>query len=131
MANAPMYLGGDLTKLDSFAKRLVSNDEMIAVDQSGKPAKQVLGGEQPVWVSTQGNNTYYVALFNLNATPAIIHLPWNLLGVNGALQVRDLWNHQNLGPSVLPFTTVFERARCASAEGRHVRQDSARAFDQL
>jgi len=108
MANAPMYLGGDLTKLDSFGKQLVSNDEMIAVDQSGKPAKQVLGGEQPVWVSSQGSNTYYVALFNLNATPAIVHLPWNLLGVNGALQVRDLWNHQNLGPSVLPFTTVLK-----------------------
>jgi alpha-galactosidase len=108
MANAPMYLGGDLTKIDSFGKELVSNDEVIAVNQSGKPAKQVLGGEQPVWVSNLGNHTYYVALFNLNATPAVVHLPWNLIGVNGALQVRDLWNHRNLGPSPLPFTAVVK-----------------------
>jgi alpha-galactosidase len=108
MANSPMYLGGDLTKIDSFGKELVSNDEVIAVNQSGKPAKQVLGGEQPVWVSNLGNHTYYVALFNLNATPAVMHLPWNLIGVNGALQVRDLWNHRNLGPSPLPFTTVLK-----------------------
>ncbi|HEX3437279.1 MAG TPA: CBM35 domain-containing protein [Pseudacidobacterium sp.] len=108
MANAPLYLGGDLTKLDSFGKQLVSNDEVITIDQSGKPAKQVLGGEQPIWVSQQGSNSYYVALFNLNATPAIIHLPWNLVGVNGASQVRDLWNHQNLGPSASSFTTVLK-----------------------
>lgn len=108
MANAPMYLGGDLTHLDSFARQILSNDEVIVVNQSGKPAKQVLGGNQPVWVTNLGNHTYYVALFNLNATPAVVHLPWNLLGVNGALQVRDLWNHRNLGPSLLPFATVLK-----------------------
>jgi hypothetical protein len=35
MANSPMYLGGDLTKLDNFAKSAFTNDELIAVDQSG------------------------------------------------------------------------------------------------
>jgi len=108
MANAPMYLGGDLTKIDAFGKSLVSNDEVIAVNQSGKPAKQVLGGDLPVWVSSLGHNTYYVAVFNLNATPSVVHLPWNLLGVTGALQARDLWNHRELGPSLLSFTTVLK-----------------------
>lgn len=105
MANAPMYLGGDLTKIDAVAKQLAGNDEIIAIQQSGRPAKQVLGGEQPVWVSSLGNNNYYVGLFNLNATPAVVRLPWNLLGRAGALQVRDLWRHANLGPSAGSFTT--------------------------
>jgi alpha-galactosidase len=108
MANAPMYLGGDLTQIDSFGKQLVSNDEVVAVNQSAKPAKQVLGGDLPVWVSSLGNHTYYVALFNLNATPSVVHLPWNLLGVTGALQMRDLWSHQNLGPSALTYSTVLQ-----------------------
>jgi alpha-galactosidase len=107
MANAPMYLGGDLTKIDSFGKSLVSNDEVIAVNQSGKPATQLLGGYQQVWVSDLGNHTYYVALFNLNATPAAVQLPWNLLGVTGASQVRDLWSHTSLGPSILYYSTVL------------------------
>ena len=107
MANAPMYLGGDLTKIDSPTKQLLSNDEVIAIQQSGKPAKQVLGGEQPVWVSNLGDNTYYVGLFNLNATPAVIQLPWNLLGKTGASQVRDLWHHANLGSSALAFTMTI------------------------
>ncbi len=107
MANAPMYLGGDLTKIDGPAKQLLSNDEVIAIQQSGKPAKQVLGGEQPVWVSSLGDNTYYVGLFNLNATAAVVRFPWNLLGKTGASQVRDLWHHANLGSSAAAFTTMI------------------------
>src|ERR1035437_3176840 len=44
MANAPMYLGGDLTTLDDFGKQILTNDEVIAVNQSGHPAKQAVGG---------------------------------------------------------------------------------------
>jgi alpha-galactosidase len=108
MANAPMYLGGDLTKLDSFAKELLSNDEVVAINQSGHPAKQVLGGNQPVWVLSLGNNTYYIAIFNLDDVSTIIHVPWNLAGVNGALSVRDLWNHVNQEPSFGTYSTILK-----------------------
>ena len=108
MANAPMYLGGDLTKLDSFAKELLSNDEVIAINQSGHPATQVLGGNQPVWVSSLGNNTYYVAIFNLDDVSTIAHVPWNLVGVNGALSIRDLWNHTNQTPSLGTYSTILK-----------------------
>jgi alpha-galactosidase len=49
MANAPISLGGDLTKLTSFGKGLLFNDEVLAVDQSGFPSSQVAGGFTPVW----------------------------------------------------------------------------------
>ena len=107
MANAPMYLGGDLTKLDAFGKSLVSNEEVIAVDQIGKPAKQVLGGDTPIWVSNLGNGTYYVAVFNLNAVTAQVMVPWKLLGFTGALKVRDLWNQIDLGASPQDFNTIL------------------------
>src|SRR5882762_3433503 len=51
LANAPMYLGGDLTQLDAYGKQLLSNDEVIAVNQTGIPAKQVVGGDTQVWVT--------------------------------------------------------------------------------
>jgi len=108
MANAPMYLGGDLTKLDAFGKQLTTNDEVLAVNQPGKPAKQVLDGDLEVWVSNQGNGTYYVALFNMNATVTNVQLPWNIAGFAGALQVRDLWTHRELGPHPLGFSTVLK-----------------------
>ena len=108
MANAPMYLGGDLTKIDNIGKQLAGNGEIIAIQQSGKPATQILGGNQPVWASRLDGKTYYVGLFNLNATPARVQFPWNLLGRLGASRVRDLWNHEDLGPSPHRFSTVIQ-----------------------
>ena len=108
VANAPMYLGGDLTKLDSFAKGLLSNDEVVAINQSGHPAKQVLGGNQPVWVTSLGNNTYYVAIFNLDDVSTIARVPWNLLGINGAISIRDLWSHTYQLPSIGTYSTFLK-----------------------
>src|SRR5258708_34354840 len=76
MANAPLYLGGDLTNLTTYGKQLLTNDEVLAVDQSGHPAKQVTGGFTPVWVSNIGNGSYYVAIFNVNAFPTNRTVGW-------------------------------------------------------
>jgi len=107
MANAPLSLGGDLTKLTSYGKKLLSNDEVIAVDQSGHPAKQITGGFTPVWVSNLGNGSYYVAIFNLNAFPTRVIVDWKDLGFLGAFGIRDLWNHAELGPSSQSFADVL------------------------
>jgi hypothetical protein len=97
MANAPLTLGADLTALTDSGKKLLTNDEVIAVDQSGHPAKQVVGGDRPVWVIDLGNGTYYVALFNLNAFTSQVTVPWSRMGFARAANVRDLWNHSELG----------------------------------
>ena len=44
IANAPLYLGDNLTQLDAFGLRLLTNDEVLAVDQSGHPGQQVTTG---------------------------------------------------------------------------------------
>jgi hypothetical protein len=107
MANAPMYLGGDLTTLDDFGKQLLSNDEVIAVDQSGHPAKQVVGGLNQVWAADLGDGTYYVALFNLNAFPSPVTVKWSSLGFSDAPQVRDLWNHNDMGRFERGFSSAL------------------------
>jgi len=107
MANAPLSLGGDLTKLTSYGKKLLFNDEVIAVDQSGHPAKQVTGGFTPVWVSNLGNGSYYVAIFNLNAFPTRVTVDWKDLGFLGASRMRDLWNHAELESSYQSFSDVL------------------------
>ncbi len=107
MANSPMYLGGDLTKLDNFAKSAFTNDELIVVDQSGLPAVQVTGGPQPVWMSKQADGSIYVAVYNLNGLSSKVTVRWSDLGFRHALAVRDVWNHTNLGPSAAAFTTTL------------------------
>jgi alpha-galactosidase len=107
MANAPLTLGGDLTKLTSYGKSLLLNNEVLAVDQSGHPAKQVTGGYTPVWVSNLGNGSYCVAIFNLNAFPTNVTVAWKDLGFLTASGMRDLWNHAELGPSALSYSSVL------------------------
>ncbi len=107
MANSPMYLGGDLTKLDNFAKSAFTNDELIAVNQSGLPAVQVTGGPQPVWMSKQADGSIYVAVYNLNGLSSKVTVRWSDLGFRHALAVRDVWNHTNLGPLAAGFTTTL------------------------
>jgi alpha-galactosidase len=106
MANAPMYLGGDLATLDSTGKQLLTNDEALAVDQSGHPANQISGGVTPIWASDSGDGSYYIALFNLNAFPSPITIEWSRLGFKDAPNVRDLWNHTDLGRYNGKFSAV-------------------------
>jgi alpha-galactosidase len=107
MADAPIYLGGDLTKLDATGIDLLSNDEVMAVDQSGRPAIQAAGGMTPVWVSDLGDGSFYVALFNLNAFPSPVTVKWSNLGFTDAPNVRDVWNRRDLGRYDESFTALI------------------------
>ena len=106
MANAPLYLGGDLTQLDSLAKSAFTNDELLAVDQSGHPAIQKTGGFQPVWIADAGDGDYYVALYNFTAFPDRVNVRWSDLGFQRAIAVRDVWNHTDLGAFPDNFSTM-------------------------
>ncbi len=108
LANAPLILGGDLTAIDSFGKQLLTNDEVLAVDLTGKPASQVLDGDLEVWVSNLGDGTYYVGIFNMNATVTRAYVPWSLLGLAQAIRVRDLWAQSDLEPSLEGLSTVLQ-----------------------
>ena len=132
MANAPIYLGGDLTNLDNLGKQLLSNEEVIAVDRSGQPARQILGGGTPVWGSALADGTYYVALFNLNAFPSPVQFPWSTLGFANAPHVRDLWNHLDLPRSSHVFSAVIpgHGARLLQLTGRGDVERSSSAISQ-
>jgi hypothetical protein len=95
---APLYEGDDLTKLDSYGLSLLTNDEVIAVDQAGIAAKPVSQAtDQQVWSARNPDGSYTVALFNLGAQSATVTANWSDLGITGSAGVRDLWQHKNLG----------------------------------
>lgn len=98
MANAPIYLGGDLTTLDAEGKRMLSNDEVLAIDRSGHPARQVRGGDTPLWVMKLEDGTVYVALFNMDAITVPVDVRWRDLGFEAAHQIHDVWNDYDLPP---------------------------------
>ncbi|MFB2600287.1 X2-like carbohydrate binding domain-containing protein [Herbiconiux sp. P17] len=102
---APMYLGNDLTQLDQFGLDLVTNKEVIAVNQAGTPAQPVsIATKKQVWYALNADGSYTVALFNLGRTDADITANWADLGLAGGASVRDLWAGKNLGSADTGFT---------------------------
>lgn len=95
---AQLYIGDDMTKLDSFGLSLLTNPEVIAVNQAGHPAHPVsIGTDQQVWYSNNGDGTFNVALFNLGDSPAAVKVNWSDIGLDGKAAVRDLWSRSDLG----------------------------------
>jgi alpha-galactosidase len=101
LAAAPLLISCDLTALDPFTRALLTNDEVIAVDQDplGQAARRIItGGETEVWSRPLWDGTLAVGLFNRGIAPAEVNAPWSALGLSGPQPVRDLWRHQDLGP---------------------------------
>ncbi|HEV7565844.1 MAG TPA: X2-like carbohydrate binding domain-containing protein [Microbacteriaceae bacterium] len=95
---APMYIGNDMTKLDSFGIDLLTNREVVAVNQAGTPAQPLsLSTKQQTWYAQNADGTYTVALFNLGRSEADVTANWSDIGISGAADVRDLWAGKNLG----------------------------------
>ncbi|MCT9931859.1 hypothetical protein N5079_16740 [Planotetraspora sp. A-T 1434] len=102
---APLYTGNDLTDLDSYGLSLLTNPEVIAVDQAGTPARPVsTATQQQVWYALNSDGSYTVALFNLGRTEKDITANWTDIGLSGTATVRDLWARKNLGHFSTGFT---------------------------
>jgi alpha-galactosidase len=103
MLAAPLIAGNDLTKMSATTKAILTNAEVIAVDQDplGKQGTLVATPQTglQVWSrSLSGNNVRAVALFNRNGSAANITVSFAQIGLSsGQASVRDLWQHADLG----------------------------------
>ena len=97
---SPLIMGGNLLLCDEWTKSLLTNAEVIAVDQHSKNnhAVETTKGSA-VWVAEQETaGNYYVAVFNRGEEPQTLRYTPKQLGLNGPGYVlRDLWEHKELG----------------------------------
>ncbi len=100
MLAAPLLLGCDLCRLDEFTLALLTNDEVLEVDQDplGKQAYRIArSGESEVWSRPLWDGTVAVALFNRSPATREVAVHWSDLGLSGIQPVRDLWQQKDLG----------------------------------
>jgi hypothetical protein len=94
--SAPLFSGDDLTKLDAYGLKLLTNREVIAIDQSGNPARPLNQDQlQQVWYAHNADGSTTVALFNLADSPATVTGNFDQLGIDAKATVRDIWANQN------------------------------------
>ena len=109
MLCSPLLIGCDLTKLDDFTLSLLTNDEVIEINQDelGAQAAKVVEGEgYEVWAKPMSDGSIALAVFNnaLRQKVAKITVDLEELGLDGSWLIRDLWRQKDLGIYSATFT---------------------------
>lgn len=116
---APMLIGCDLDRLDDFTLNLLTNDEVLAVNQdplgsqaspmvkgAGFHMKNTPGEETPpamtgplyqVWMKDLSDGSKAIGIFNVSGETQSIILDLHALGFEGKTGLRDLWRQKDLG----------------------------------
>ena len=100
LLDAPLLIGCDMTQLDPFTLGLLTNDEVIDVNQDplGRQAAPVSReGTREVWSKVLEDGSRAVGLFNRGRTEARVTAKWSDLGLAGPQTVRDLWRQKDVG----------------------------------
>jgi len=109
---APLIFSGDITRLDDFTLGLLTNDEIIDVDQDplGKPGRRVFkDGPLEVWARPLADGSLAVGLFNRGDGLTTVTADWKDLGLKGPQTVRDLWRQKDVGIFDLSFEAAVAR----------------------
>jgi alpha-galactosidase len=114
---APLIAGNDLTSMSETTRQILTNAEVIAVDQDplGIQGTRVRDeGELEVWSKPLAEDgARAVVLLNRTGLPARVTARWSELQLDaGPAAVRDLWQHADLG--------VFSAAYTATVAGHGV-----------
>jgi alpha-galactosidase len=104
LLSAPLLIGCDMTQLDPFTLGLLTNDEVLDIDQDplGQEARLVQStatGQSSIqiWARQLEDGSTAVGLFNRGYAPTIGVVNWSDLKLTDPQTVRDLWRQKDLG----------------------------------
>ena len=109
MLAAPLMAGNDLTKMDKDTHEILTNKEVIAVDQDslGEQGRRFMDmGEKEIWAKPLANGELAVCFMNRTETPWNLDYNWHAQTIYFAnevnmrlneYKVRDLWKHKDIG----------------------------------
>lgn len=100
ISRSPLMFGGDLPTSDEFTIGLLTNDEVLKVNQASQSNRELARrGDHIAWSARSlESDDLYLALFNIgedSSNPVEIDL--SLLGDGTTYSVRDLWTKTELG----------------------------------
>ncbi len=106
---APLMAGNDLRNMTDEIREILTNPEVIAVDQDplGKQGVKVRDdGDLEVWAKQMADGSRAVALLNRSTKKQEIAVQWTEIGYPAHLKaaVRDLWKKQDLGTATGRFS---------------------------
>ncbi len=109
---APLLAGNDLSKMTPETLEILTNKEVIAVDQDPKGIqghRVAQEGPLEVWAKPLADGSVAVGLFNRGLSKNSLTLYFKDIGIRGSATVRDLWEHKDLGAFREEYTAEIPR----------------------
>lgn len=109
MLATPLMAGNDLRKMDADTKEILTNKEVIAVNQDklGEQARRFMDmGEKEIWAKPLANGELAVCFLNRTESVWKLDYDWHKQTIYFAdevnihkkeYKIRDLWKHQDIG----------------------------------
>lgn len=97
---SPLMLGSETTKMDEFTISLLTNRQLLEVNQKGEAPHPVISEErEAVWLSNLPENRMAVALFNREDTPRKVEVRLEELGISGVKSMKEVHTKEKSCPS--------------------------------
>ena len=92
---SPLMMGGDLPHMDAWTEALLTNREVIAVDQHSHDNRQIFDHGLTAWTAKADTGSdVYAAIFNRKDAAQTVDITWKELGISAVrYRSRDLWRH--------------------------------------
>lgn len=97
---APLIATNDVRAMNAETKRILMNDEVIAIDQDelGIQGKRIIKNDNwNIFVKPLANGDTAVAILNRSDSTRPFKIEWSELGLDGSRTVRDLWIKKSVG----------------------------------
>ncbi|HXM93735.1 MAG TPA: glycoside hydrolase family 27 protein [Candidatus Dormibacteraeota bacterium] len=109
---APLLAGNDLRTMTPETKELLTNPEVLAIDQDAKgvQAHRVWQeGPLEIWARPLADGSHAVGLFNSSESPIKMTLDFKTIGAGASAKLRDLLDHKNLGTLQNSYTVEMPK----------------------
>jgi hypothetical protein len=101
LAPSPLMLGVNLPDNDDWTTAILSNPEVLAVNQDspGRQGRRVTdpSSAAETWIKPQADGSSAVGFFNRTGQTVKLDVSWRKLGFRSTPKVRDLWLRKDLG----------------------------------
>ena len=100
LAPSPLMLGMNLPDNDQWTSAILSNPEVLAVNQDslGRQGRRMTGATHvaETWMEPLADGSSAVGFFNRTGQPLSIDVSWHKIGFHSSPKVRDLWLRKDL-----------------------------------
>ncbi len=112
---SPLIFGGNLPENRELENNLITNEEVLAVNQKGENPRQLYKNDSSmVWTSDRHDSKdVYVALFNIADDAHEVNIYFSRLGIKGKVTIRDLWKKNDIGIFKKKFEQMINAHGCA------------------